>query len=371
MRSRAPVFKQLVVKVGASVLTDRSGQPEVGRLTQLVEQLAACVRQGCAVVVVSSGAIACGMARLAVRRRPKALAQLQACAAIGQSELMRLYSEAFGAHGVTVAQVLLTQGDLADRSRCRNAKHTLRTLLAQGVVPIVNENDAVAVEEIAFGDNDRLAALVACLIEAQLLVVLSDVDGLLEHGRVIERIEQLDPTHHALALGSSRETTMGGMASKLAAARIARHGGIPMVIANGTKPGVLLEILAGKAVGTLIVPPKTRLKFRKWWIAFSARHAKGVVVVDAGAAEALLNRGTSLLPSGIRAVQGRFHAGDPIAIVDEAKNEVARGLSNFSSRELGRIRGLNSRAIAGILGHKTAEEAVHRDSLVLSRELQG
>jgi len=363
-------FQRLVVKVGSSVLTDAKGQPDVNRLKQVARQLAACVSQGREVVLVSSGAIACGMAKLSLRRRPKEIAQLQACAAIGQGELMRLYTQAFAEYGLTVAQVLLTQVDLADRIRCRNAKNTLQTLLARKVVPIINENDVVAVEEITFGDNDRLAALVACLIRAELLVMFTDVDGLLEDGRLIERLDRLDHAHHVLALGQSRETTTGGMASKLAAARIARHSGIPFVIANGTKPDVLLDLLEGKPVGTLIVPSTRALRLRKWWIAFSARGPLGTVVVDQGAAEALLHRGKSLLASGIQEVQGQFHAGDPIAIVDETQNEVARGLSNFSSSELARIRGLKSQKIPEALGRKAPAEVVHRDNLVLTREFQ-
>ena len=370
MAEQRPVFRRLVVKVGSSVLTDPAGRPETNRLKQFVKQCVACVSQHREVVVVSSGAIACGMARLGVTRRPKALVQLQACAAIGQGELMRLYSHAFGEHGVTVAQVLLTQADLADRARYRNAKHTLQTLLMQRVVPIVNENDAVAVEEMTFGDNDRLAALVACLVEAQLLVLLSDVDGLLEDGRLIGRIDDLNHRHHTIALGPSRETSTGGMASKLAAARIVRHAGIPMVIANGTRPDVLPDVLDGKPIGTLVAPPKARLKLRKWWVAFSARQSCGTVVIDAGAAEALLHRGKSLLASGIREVRGHFDAGDPITIVDEAQQEVARGLPNFSSSELVRIHGLKSEQIREVLGHKTQIEAVHRDNLVLTKDLQ-
>ena len=363
-------FHRVVVKVGASVLTHASGEPDTDRFARIVEQLAVCLRERREVVLVSSGAIACGMGRLGLTRRPKDVAQLQACAAIGQSELMRLYSDAFGAQALGVAQVLLTQADLADRTRCRNAKNTLQALLRRQIVPIVNENDAVAVEEITFGDNDRLAALVASLLEAQLLVILSDVDGVLERGRLIGRIDELNHHHQAIALGPSRETSTGGMASKLAAARIVRHAGIPMVIANGTRARIVLDILQGKPVGTLIAPPSTRLKFHKWWIAFAMRRASGMIVVDAGAAEALLQRGKSLLASGIQDVRGRFHAGDPVAIVDEEAREVARGVSNYSSSELARIQGLKSARAAQVLGRKTVEEVVHRDNLVLTKDLQ-
>jgi glutamate 5-kinase len=241
-------------------------------------------------------------------------------------------------------------------------------LLKRRIVPIINENDAVSVEEITFGDNDRLAALVACAVQAQLLVVLTDVDGVLEHGKPIGRIDELTH-HHTIALGSSKEISTGGMASKLAAARIVRHAGIPMIIANGTTPATLLDILGGKPVGTLIAPPSTRLKSHKWWIAFAMRRALGTVEIDTGAAQAL-HGGKSLLASGVREVQGRFHAGDPIAIVDERRREVARGVSNFSFGDLTRIRGLRSEVIRQMLGAQAPAEVVHRDKLVLTAEWQ-
>jgi glutamate 5-kinase len=261
-------FQRIVVKIGTSVLAEAGGSLRRETVRSLADQLATCVRQSCQVLVVSSGAIACGMAALGLARRPKELAQLQACAAVGQGQLMRLYSDAFARHGLTVAQVLLTEADLANQGRCRNANSTLTALLARRAVPIINENDTVAVEEITFGDNDRLAALVASLMRADLLILLSDVDGLLHHGKVVERIDDLNHTHEAMILPSARHTTKGGMASKLAAGRIARHAGIPMVIANGHRTDVVLSILEGKPVGTLIVPPARRLASRHWWMAF-------------------------------------------------------------------------------------------------------
>jgi glutamate 5-kinase len=364
-----PLVSRVVVKVGASVLTARSGKLAASRLRRIVEQVVGGYQQKRQVILVSSGAIACGMSRLGFERRPRQLDQLQACAAVGQGELMHRYCEAFAAHRLTVAQVLLTQADLSDRLRCANAKQTLQRLLSLGVVPIINENDAVAVEEITFGDNDRLAALVACLIQAQLLVILSDVDGLMRGKQLIQRIDRLNHEHEALALGASKETTTGGMASKLAAAKIARHGGIPLIIANGATPGTLLEILAGRPVGTLISPPERRLGLRKWWIAFSTRKPVGSVTIDAGAGQALAHGGRSLLASGVCEVRGRFHAGDPIAVLDCAAQELARGISNFSSSELARIRGLRSQAVAEALGRKAPAEVIHRDNLVLIREL--
>lgn len=361
-------INRVVVKVGASVLTDDAGRLLPERLRRLVRQVAAFAADRGQPVIVSSGAIACGMASLGLTRRPKSLAQLQACAAIGQSELMRLYAQEFAAHGLLTAQVLLTQDDLADRGRFRNAKQTLLTLLHRRVVPVINENDTVAVEEITFGDNDRLGALVACGIDAQLLVILSDVDGVLQQGRPIERVESLAQARAAI-VKTKRQTTTGGMASKLEAARIAGHSGIPMVIANGTKPAVLTDLLAGQAVGTLFVPPKNRLTSKKWWIAFALRRPKGTVTVDAGAASAILSGGKSLLASGVTGVSGRFETGAFVTLVDGAGQELARGVSSLSSSELTRVRGMKTAAAAEALGRPAFGEVVHRDNLVLTHEL--
>lgn len=372
-------IQRFVVKIGSSVLTDATGQVIPERVERLVEQLVVSAHRekGHAgpsarqPILVTSGAIACGMAALGLARRPKAIAQLQACAAIGQSELMRLYNAAFGRHGVTTAQVLLTQDDLSNRQRYRNAKQTLLTLLHRHVVPIVNENDTVAVEEITFGDNDRLAALVAAAVDAQLLVLLSDVDGLMQGGRLVERVETLNHVHRTAVHGVTRQTTTGGMASKLEAARIVGHNGIPMVIANGLRPAVLTDLLEGEPIGTLFVPPRNRLSQRKWWIAFSLRRPRGELVVDAGAAHALVEQGKSLLPTGLLEVRGRFEAGAFVAVTDAAHSELARGICNFSSSELSRIRGMGSAEAAKALGLAKAREVVHRDHLVLARELEG
>ena len=361
--------RRVVIKVGASVLTDESGRLVPSRLEALTAQIVACHRQGRQAMLVSSGAIACGMAKLNLPRRPKGMAQLQACAAIGQSELMHLYTLAFGARGVTTAQVLLTQDDLANRTRFANAKQTLLTLLHRRVVPIINENDTVATDEITFGDNDRLAALAAAAVDAQLLVILSDVDGLLQDGKLIDRVETLNHGHRAAIRASTRETTKGGMASKLEAARIVGHHGIPMIIANGTRASVLSDVLAGQPVGTLFVPPRNRLSPRKWWIAFSLREPRGELIVDGGAVQALQVGGKSLLPSGVVAVNGRFEAGAFVAIKDEGRAEVARGVSNYSSAELLRVRGMKSADAARTLGLAKAREVVHRDHLVLAKEL--
>ena len=362
-------IQRIVVKIGGSVLTDGGGRLLPERLERLVEQVAACSEGQRQVLVVSSGAIACGMATLGISRRPKALAQLQACAAIGQSELMHRYTAAFGRHGILTAQVLLTQEDLSDRRRFRNAKQTLLTLLHRRAVPIINENDTVAVEEITFGDNDRLAALVAVAVDAHLLVILSDVDGYLHNGKPLERVESLRELQLHPVPAAKRQTTKGGMTSKLEAARIVGHSGIPMVIANGLTPAVLTNLLNGQPVGTLFVPPRNRLTLRKWWIAFALRKPKGSILVDAGAAAALSAQGKSLLASGVRDVGGRFEAGAFVAVVDEAGRELARGACQYASSDLLRIRGLRSAEAAKRLGIDRAPEVIHKNHLVLTQEL--
>lgn len=384
--------RRLVIKVGSSVLTDEEGRLLPERVGRLVEEVAAWItspgsgggqggpRDHRQAVIVSSGAIPCGMAKLDLPRRPTALAQLQACAAIGQSELMHVYTTAFGGCGLTTAQILLTQEDLANRTRYRNAKQTLLTLLHRRVVPIVNENDTVSVDEITFGDNDRLAALVAVTVDAHLLVILSDVDGFLRNGMPVERVEALAQLpsvslHPALSPKGGvherrRHTTKGGMASKLEAARIVGHSGIPMIIANGTRPSVVTHLLAGEPTGTLFVPPRQRLTTRKWWLAFALRHPKGTLIVDEGAGKALSERGKSLLASGVVEVRGRFDAGSCVAVVDQAGTGLARGIANFSSGEIMRVRGLRSAEAAKTLGQTRAREVIHRDRLVLAREWQ-
>ncbi len=369
MTEQSEAIQRVVVKIGTSVLTNEAGQLRLDRLERLVEQVVLAVRRHHQPLVVTSGAIACGMARLGLSERPTALAQLQACAAIGQGELMHLYTLAFGRHGALTAQVLLTQEDLSDRARFRNAKQTLLTLLHRRVVPVINENDTVSVEEITFGDNDRLAALVACAVDAQLLIILSDVEGFLQDGQPLERVEAAASLDPSSLRAVKRPTTKGGMASKLEAAKIVGHSGIPMVLANGTRAGVLADILAGKPVGTFFVPPRSRLTSQKWWIAFALRQPKGAVVVDEGASKALLEQGKSLLASGVLEVRGQFEAGAFVAVTDRSGTELARGISSVSSSDLARVRGMKSADVARTLGIASAPEVVHRDRLVLAKDL--
>jgi len=366
----AQTIKRLVVKCGSSVLTDEQGRLQKDQLRRLAEEVAAIATSGRQIILVSSGAIACGMSLLGLKRRPREVSQLQACAAIGQSELMHFYSESFAVHKKLTAQVLLTQEDLAVQARHQNATRTLQTLLDRGVIPIINENDTVSVEEITFGDNDRLAALVASAVDAQLLVLLSDVEGLLAEDHLIERIDSVSHTSHKpLSGGRKRQTTKGGMTSKLMAAKMAGHHGIPTVIASGSKTSVLSDILDGKPVGTLCVPAESRLSRRKWRIAFALRHPRGKVIVDDGAAAALVDRGRSLLPTGVVGVFGRFDAEACVSIVDSKNQELARGVTSYSSAELARIQGLKSAEAAKALGRTGAGEVIHRDHMVLSREM--
>jgi glutamate 5-kinase len=361
---------RVVVKFGTGVLTDDQKQPDPAQLEQLVAQIAGLRRTGHEVVVVTSGAVGAGMGALGYQSRPTDLAEKQACAAVGQSRLMAVYDQLFAKHGLVVAQVLLTHDDLEHHERHLNARNTLVTLLRQGVVPIINENDAVSFTEIKFGDNDTLSALVAALLPADLLVILTTVVGVIEdfggaNPKVIPVIEQIDAGIEELAGGTASETAVGGMKSKVEAAKIVVRSGIPLVIASGRQPDVLAQILDGADVGTLFVAPPTRLAGRKRWIAFF-HHPQGALQVDDGAKHALRNKGKSLLPPGVTRCEGDFAAGDVVRLCDPDGMEFARGIAKFGAEE---IRGqIQARGEAG--GEKSPvrilrEELVHRDDLVI------
>jgi len=355
-RDQLKNVSRLVVKVGTGVLTDSRRQPDPAQMEQLVAQVAAQRKAGREVLLVTSGAVGAGMGVLGYERRPTELSELQACAAVGQSRLMAMYEKLFAAHNLHVAQVLLTHDDLEHHDRHLNARNTLVTLLRHGVVPIINENDAVSYTEIKFGDNDRLSALVTVLLPADLLVILTTVDGVIEnfgraHPRTLPVIERIDAGLEKLARGTQSPTSVGGMASKIQAAKIAMRSGIPMVIASGRKKHVLERILAGETEGTLFVPGATRLRGRKRWIAFF-HHPKGTLYVDDGARSALRERGKSLLPPGIARCEGDFEAGEVVRICDLDGTEFARGLASFSAEEI------RSRQLRGV-------EVVHRDNLVI------
>lgn len=318
--------RRLVIKVGTGLLTDAQNRVSRPQMADLVAQLAALHAAGKQVILVSSGAIGAGMAQLGCHKRPTRLDELQAAAAIGQSKLMAIYDELFGAHGITVAQILLTHADLKDRSRHLNAQNTLTTLLARRVLPIINENDTVSVDEIKFGDNDRLGALTATLMDADLLVILSHVEGLLDRtGQRIPLVPTVTREIEALAGGTDRVTSVGGMKSKLEAAKIVTRSGAPMIIARGDQPDVLARILAGDEIGTLFLPADTRLAHRKRWIAFFQRPT-GALIVDDGARRAVREAGKSLLAKGILRAEGDCTPGTVVSIRDTTGQEFARGL---------------------------------------------
>lgn len=363
--------RRLVVKVGSAVLSD-SESIRVDVIEHLAGELDAIARAGREVVLVSSGAIAAGRTRLGIARAA-GIAARQAAAAVGQIELMSLYARAFAGCGRTVAQILLTHQDLAERQRRNNARHTLETLLASGVVPIVNENDTVAVEEIRFGDNDNLSALVANLVQAQLLVMLSDVAGVLSGdprkrpaSRLIGLIADPQAEMKGLVADAAGPLGRGGMAAKLKAARQAARAGIAVMISSGLKGDALrLALDPARESGTLILPTTTRLKSRKHWIAFALKPA-GALGLDPGAVEALRRGGRSLLASGIREVRGEFAGGDCVSLLDPQGCEFGRGLVNYPSGDVLKLKGRRSHEIARVLGYKVADEIVHRDNFVLT-----
>jgi glutamate 5-kinase len=347
---------RVVVKLGTGVLTDASKQPDLAQMEQLVTQVASQRKAGRELVLVSSGAVGAGMGALGHSKRPGDLAELQACAAVGQSRLMATYEKLFAVHGLAVAQLLLTHDDLEHHERHLNARNTLIRLLAHGVVPIINENDVVSFTELKFGDNDMLSALVASLLPADLLVILTTVDGVLKNygkpdAATIPAIAQIDEGIEGLAGGTESATAVGGMASKIQAAKVAVRSGIPLVIASGRKPGALGRIIAAEEEGTLFVPQATRLQGRKRWIAFF-HHPKGTLIVDAGAKAALREGGKSLLPPGVTRCEGDFDAGEVVSICDADGTEFARGMAGFNSAE---IKG----------GQLQRVEVVHRDNLVI------
>ena len=363
--------ERVVVKVGTAVLCGDSGKLDYAQVERLAEQVGGLHATGVKVVVVTSGAIGAGMAALGLARRPTALPMLQAAAAIGQGKLMAAYEQVFSKRGCHAAQVLLTREDLDERRRYLNASNTLNTLLELGAVPVVNENDTVSVEEIGFLENDALAMTVAGLVRADLLVALSRIDGLYENPdaapeerRVVEVVEGVDEAVAALASTERSTGGSGGMRAKLEAFRAATGVGVPVMIANGGEPNVLLRLFKGEALGTLFMPRPGRVKSRKLWLGFGAR-PKGRILVDAGARKALVDRGKSLLPSGVLDVVGDFRQGDLAAVATADGEEFARGLVNYSAEDVRRIRGLQSDRIVEALGACPYAEVIHRDNLAL------
>jgi glutamate 5-kinase len=364
--------RRVVVKVGSSLVTDEGRGLDAGAIGDWCRQLAALAREGREVVMVSSGAIAEGMKRLGWATRPRELPELQAAAAVGQMGLAQVYERRFAEHGLTSAQVLLTHADLADRERYLNARSTLLALLGLKVVPVINENDTVVNDEIKFGDNDTLGALVANLVEADALVILTDQRGLYSAdprqdpaARLIERAQAGDESLERMAGGAGSAIGRGGMLTKVLAAKRAAGSGASTVIAWGREPDVLLRLAAGEAIGTLLEATTAKWAARKQWIADHLQ-LRGAVTVDAGAAAKLRGEGKSLLPIGVTAVEGEFARGDVIAVRDGAGTEIARGLANYSAAETRLIARKPSARIEPTLGYAAEPELIHRDNLVLA-----
>lgn len=359
-----------IVKIGSSLVTDGGRGLATGRVEGWAQQIAALKEAGKRIVLVSSGAIIEGMARLGMAARPSSLADLQAAAAVGQAGLVQAYEASFARYGIRTALVLLTHADLRNRQRYLNARSALRRLLALGVVPVVNENDSVVTDEIRFGDNDTLAALVANLLEAETLVILTDQAGLYSappgnaDARLIDQAEATDASLYAMA-GTGSATGRGGMVTKIDAARIAARSGANTVIASGERPEVLLELMRGEVNGSLLSAGQGTMVARKRWLATLA--VKGRLHLDAGACKVVAGQGRSLLAVGVQGADGRFERGDMVACLDQNGQEVARGLINYGVEEVAKIQGKPSKEIEAALGYMAEEELIHRDNLVLPR----
>jgi glutamate 5-kinase len=350
--------KRIVVKIGSRAIM------QDGRFGALADQIAVLAKRGHTVILVSSGAVAMGVKRLGLEARPRALPQLQAAAAIGQPRLVVAYEQAFAKHALAVAQVLLTHADLSDRKRYLNVRHAIEALIETGAVTIINENDTVSTEEIEFGDNDQLAAMVGALVGADLLILLTDVEGLLDDRKqrvsVVTDVEAVQ----RFVWTEKSEVSLGGMASKMTAATRALLRGLPVVIAQAADSAVLTRIVDGEDVGTLFLPAGAKLASRKYWIAYTLK-MRGTLVVDEGAVRALVQHKRSLLPAGVTAVRGRFRTGDAVSIERPDGAVFARGLSRYDARDVRKLLGARSGEIETRVGHYQGDEVVHRDDLVL------
>ncbi|MFU8860680.1 MAG: glutamate 5-kinase [Cyclonatronaceae bacterium] len=376
LRSGIPSkVSRMVVKAGSRVLVDNQGCPDVTRIHQLTDELAGLHRKKLEIILVTSGAIAAGVQTLGWKKRPVTLPELQMAAAVGQNVLMNHYATGFSRHGITTGQILLTHDDLKHRERHLNARNTMLAMLRNGVIPIVNENDVVAVDEIRFGDNDVLASMVSTLIQGELLVLLTTSDGFYrtENGQMKDRISVLQNISEetlAMAQGKGSTWSSGGMASKLKAAAHAAQSGTSVVIANGLEKQSITKILQGSDTGTLILPDENhrKLRARKKWIAFFHRPG-GAVVIDDGARDAILQRGNSLLPVGIIATEGHFAVGSLVNIKSCDGTTIARGLSAYSYEEIGRIKGHRSADLPRLLGENRFDEVIHRDNMIILDKL--
>lgn len=364
--------KRIVIKVGTSTITYANGKRNFSQIDRLAREISDLQNQGKEMILVTSGAVAVGVDRMGLPGKPKTIPGKQAAAAVGQGVLMHTYEKFFADYGQIVAQVLITKTEAIDRHRYTNTRNTFMELMRQRVIPIVNENDVVALDELKIGDNDNMSALVAGIVDADLVIILSDVDGLYTANPqthpdavIVPEVVEITPEIEASAggVGSARGT--GGMATKIQAAKAATSSGIHLVIASGTEKNAITRVLQGEELGTLFVSRENRLQFRKRWLAFGAKIA-GSIVVDEGCAKAIRKAGgCSILPAGVFAVQGEFLPGSTVSVIDKDAHELARGLVHYSSAELEQIKGCNSGEIANILGHKNFDEVIHRDDLVI------
>lgn len=363
--------KRIVIKIGSNILTDKKTGLDANRISAISADVCEIIKMGFQAILVSSGAVAAGMYKLGLKEKPKDIQLKQAAAAIGQSSLIRAYEKSFGVYEKKVAQILLTREDFSDRKRYINSKNTLLTLLSYSVVPVINENDTVAVDEIRFGDNDQLAAMVAGIIDADRLVILSDVDGLYtndpqhdHNARLISTVEKITSEIESVAGGAGSSVGTGGMYSKIIAAKKAISSGVTVNIINGKKSGLMISLLNGNSHGTEFRAMDEKLSARKGWIVYGSR-SKGTLQLDEGAVKALISGGKSLLPSGISIVSGNFEIGDAVHCIGLDGKKIAKGITNYSSLEIKKIKGKKTSEIEKILGYRYSDEVIHRDNLVV------
>lgn len=364
--------KRIVIKVGSSTITHGLSGRNFAQIDRLAKEISDLQNQGKEIILVSSGAVAVGIKKLNLKEKPKTVPEKQAAAAVGQGVLMHTYEKTFAEYGQIVAQILLTPVEALNRTRYTNARNTFFALISQGVIPIVNENDVVAVDELKFGDNDSLSAIVAGIVDADLVIILSDVDGLYTanpandpNAKLVSVVEEITSEIVASAGDAGSSVGTGGMYTKIQAAKIATTSGINLVIASGSEKYVMQQIVDGKDVGTLFLSKENRLKLRKRWIAFGSKIA-GKIKIDSGCQKALKREGAcSILPAGIISVEGDFEVGSTISVIDENGKELARGLTHYPSCDIAKIKGLKTNELETILFHKTFNEIIHRDDLVV------
>jgi len=368
-------IKKMVIKIGSSSLTLKTGGLDRANIEKFVNEVSSLAKRGIEVMIVTSGAIAAGLEDLNISKKPQEITLLQAAASIGQVELMKLYGDLFSKNGLKIGQILLTQEDTTRREQYLNIRNTIRNLIDLGVIPLINENDSAAVDEIKFGDNDELAALVSVLAEADVLVILTDIEGMYDKNprtsrdaKLISYIDRIDKNIESAAGGIGSTYGIGGMESKIKAAKICSFSGIKTIIANSRRINVLDEILAGKNVGTFFAPQTMKkVKSIKKWIAFGMK-TKGAIIIDKGAEEAVLNKGKSILPVGVVKVSGKFNKGDTLKVFSMDNKLIAKGISNFSSDDILKIKGKNQKKILSEFSDAMCSEVIHRDCLVVFKD---